>query len=129
MELLENEKLYLEDTKVKVRQTGSTRGALFLGCRVIYTDKRILIGQKIIFIKKYTNRYIIEFIESEPERKTNLKMTYLQLFIKKSEITVEEDKKNTYIRIPIPEHLLTGSSQYILIQIDKSKIPLLGYFK
>lgn len=113
--MLPGERILFDEKGVRAEQAGSPRSTLFINCAVRVTDRRIIIAQKLLLRKdKYALRHVIGY--NRGDEKTDLKTTlvkgYLNFYIRRDEINIEKEGEKTFIRIDIPESVLTRS-QYV----------------
>jgi hypothetical protein len=112
--LLPDEKILYEESRVRVEQSGSPESVIFNNCIVRVTDKRIIIGQKMLLSKRYVLRHVIYYNCAIPstDLKISFKKGYLTFNIQKSGIHITDSAEGCRIKVLIPESALT-KGQYI----------------
>lgn len=113
--MLPGETVLFEEKRVRVEQAGSPRSTIFINCIVRITDRRIIIAQKLFLRKdKYALRHVISYNRGgdETDLKTTLAKGYLIFSVRRDEIKIEMEGEKKFIRIDIPESVLTRR-QYV----------------
>jgi len=112
---LPGEEILFEEDKVSVTQGGSPSSALFKGCTVRVTTRRIIVAQKVPFRKAYhVLRHVISYgaINDDTQLDKTLVKGYLIFAQHLYNMKLEDKGEEVLIHIPIPESVLT-KGQYI----------------
>ena len=120
LEMLPGEETLFEEEGIRVEQAGAPRTALFLNCLVRVTSRRIIIAQKVPFIKTYALRHVIVYDEysDDTDLTQSLRRGYLNIRVSRSKIRIERDSGGCLITISIPESTLIRH-QYIQFKTDR----------
>ena len=101
---LPGEKTIFEEDGIKVEQHGTPRIMNYGKCRIRVTGMRIIIAQKIVFMK---NKYMLRFVitlnrsESREDIPSTLKMGYYIASVDKNQINFKPEGALTLVDIPI----------------------------
>jgi hypothetical protein len=100
------EKTIFEEDGITVEQRGTPRIIFYGKCRIRVTGARIIIAQKILFMK---NKYMLRFVmnldrgETRVDLPSTLKSGYYIASIDKNQVDFKPEGALTLVKIPIGE--------------------------
>ena len=128
MDYLENESVVHTAQGFNILQHSSySRKTIFTKCKLVLTNKRIIVGQKIPFRDDYVLRFVFD-ISSSPgymETDVGLKMSYLEIRTSTEFINSKYDSEKKAYSIPFT----AGNALALGQAIDFEMEPLEPYFK
>lgn len=120
LERLPGEETLFEEKRIRVEQAGAPSTAVFMNCLVRVTSRRIIIAQKVPFVKTHALRHVIVYDEysDDTDLAQSLRRGFLNLRVSRPKIRIERDSRGCLITISIPESTLTRE-QYIQFATEK----------
>ena len=108
--LLEGEEILFEEDGLGVYTLAGRLGedTHFLNCRVRVTNRRLIVGQKALFQKKWVLRYVFHI---PGEGDTSLSGFYVTSYLSVDDVTVDVEKGE--VRLPLGNSLLTRSQRVV----------------
>ncbi len=103
---LPGEQTIFEEIGVEIEQGGAPQTIYYRKCIIRVTDARIIIAQKISFMKnKYMLRFVISIAgrEARTEIRSTLKSGYHIVSVDRNKISLKPEGVSTLINIPIGE--------------------------
>ncbi len=114
----------IDESPVRVDHQSPVRTAVYPRCRVLVTDRRVLIAQKGLFGTEYSvPRFVISL--SDEGKKTDLgsslKSGVLFFSISRNMVGIETDADLSTVSISIPDSALTGRQRvtYLTARADE----------
>jgi hypothetical protein len=114
LEMIPDEETLFEEEGIRVEQAGAPTTEVFLNCIVRVTSRRIIIAQKVPFVKTHALRHVIVYDEysDDTDLAQSLRRGFLNLTVNRSKIRIGRNSGGCLITISIPESALTRG-QYI----------------